>query len=169
MQPGMKLSANIRLMNSFEPVLHVAECPQQAQAGFAQVQVGVERFLIVLALVDAGLLLGFGCELRRRSGTSATAVAKLKLSLHGLQLFVGDLLFQAGNFGLGVKFAQRAVERGNLDVVLLLSLLGLDLCAQCFGGRLLGLVARAPIEQRDADRKSGAEVVGRQAAARSTC
>jgi len=37
-----------------EPILHVARCAEEAQAGLGQVERGVQSVLILLAFVDAG-------------------------------------------------------------------------------------------------------------------
>ncbi len=95
-------------MKLVEPVLHVAESAQQVQARFAQVEPGVERVKVFLALVDAGLLLGRGRKLRRRAGRVARAVAQFQLRQDALQLLVGDLLLQAGDLSLRIQFAQAA-------------------------------------------------------------
>ena len=54
-----------------EPVLHVAEGAQQIQPRFAQIEPGVERVQVFLALLDARLLFGCGRKLRRRTGRAA--------------------------------------------------------------------------------------------------
>jgi hypothetical protein len=59
-----------------------------------------------------------GVSLRLCSGTGSGAVAGFKLDQHGFELRIGNLLLQAGHFGLGVELAQAAGERGNLNVVL---------------------------------------------------
>ena len=97
-------------MQLVEPVLHVAEGAQQIQPRFAQVEPGVERIDILLALVDARLLLGRGRKLWRRAGRCRGAVAHFQLRHHALQLLGGNLLLQAGNLGLGIQLAQARSE-----------------------------------------------------------
>jgi hypothetical protein len=43
-----------------KPVIHVAKGAEQAKAGFGESQGGLQRILILLTLVNAGELLGFG-------------------------------------------------------------------------------------------------------------
>ena len=43
-----------------EPVLHVAKSAQQVESRFAQIERGVKRVEVFLALIDASLLLGCG-------------------------------------------------------------------------------------------------------------
>ena len=92
---------------------------------------------------------------------AAGAVAQFQLRQHGLQLLVGDLLLQTGDLGQSIQLAQVAGERGNLNVVLLLGLLGFDRGAQRFGRGLPCLGATAKIEERKLNLESRAEVVGR--------
>ena len=126
-------------MQLVQPVLHVAQGAQQVQPRLAQVEPGVERVLVLLALVDARLLLGGGRKLGRRARPVRGAVAQFHLRLHALQLLVGNLLLQAGDLGLRIKFAQARAKLRDLNVVLLLRLLRLNSGAQRFGIRILAL------------------------------
>ena len=128
----------------------MAEGAEQVEAGLAQVESGVEGVFKLLALVDAGQLLGFGRQLRL--GVRARMPRRCRVPIcvsTRLQLLVGDLLLQAGDLGLGIQFAQAAGERGDLDIVLALGLLGLDLGAQGLGGGDLGLGAQGEVEEAE--------------------
>jgi hypothetical protein len=43
-----------------KPVIHVAKGTEQAKTGFGESQGGFKRILVLLPLVNAGELLGFG-------------------------------------------------------------------------------------------------------------
>ena len=47
-------------MQFVEPVLHVAKGAEEIEARPGEIEAGVDRVDVVLALVDAGLLLGGG-------------------------------------------------------------------------------------------------------------
>ncbi len=125
-------------MQFVQPVFHVAEGAQQAEPRLGKVESGVQRVRELLALIDAGQLLGFGRQLRLSAWAAPGAVAQLQLRQHGLQLLIGDLLFQTGDLRQRIQFAQAAGERGDLNVILPLGLLGFDRGAQRLGRRLLG-------------------------------
>src|SRR5271157_1973405 len=76
-----------------QPVFHVAEGAQQTEAGLGEVERGVDCFLVLLTLLDASQLLGFGGELGLSGPTASGAVAQFELGEHGLELLIGDLLF----------------------------------------------------------------------------
>ena len=58
-----------------EPVFHVAEGAEEVEAGLGQVERGVERILVFLALVYAGKLFGFGGQLGLGVEAGLSAVA----------------------------------------------------------------------------------------------
>src|SRR5580698_5095457 len=86
-------------MQLIEPVLHVAEGAEEAEAGFGEAEGGVEGVFVLLALVDAGELLGFGGGLGLGIGAGSGTVAGFELGEDGLELSIGDLLFEAGDLG----------------------------------------------------------------------
>ena len=111
----------------------MAQGAQQVQPRLAQVQPGVKCVNVLLAFVDARLLLGCWRELGRRARCAGSAVAYFELGYDALQLLFGNLLFQAGDFCLGIQLAQARRQLADLNVILLLSLLGLH-----FGAKGLG-------------------------------
>ena len=131
-------------MQLLEPVIHVAESAEQLQARFGQVKCGIEGVLVFLAFIDAGELFRFGGELGRCAWAASAAVAEFKLREHGLELLVGDLLFEAGNFGQRIQLSEAASQRGDLYIVLALSLFLFDFGAEGFGGILL--LATNPVD-----------------------
>jgi hypothetical protein len=66
-----------------EPVLHVAEGSEEAEAGLGEVERCVESIFILLAFVDAGELLGFGSDLGLGIGAGGGSVAEVELSEDG--------------------------------------------------------------------------------------
>ena len=100
--------------------------------------------------------------MRRRAGACACAIAELELGEDGFELLAGDLLFEAGDFRLGIQLAQRAGEAGDLDLVLLLRLLGFNFGAQGVGRGLFCLGMETCVDDRDPNGETGAEIVGRK-------
>ena len=146
----------------------MAEGAEQVEARFAQVESGVERVLVLLALINARLLLCCGRKLGRRAGRVAGAVAQLQLRQNALQLLGGDLLLEAGNLGLRIEFAQARGQFRDLNIVLALCLLGLNPGAQRLGRGFFGFGVEAGVEYRDVDGEPGAEVVGWKGLSRSS-
>ena len=135
-------------MQLVEPVLHVAEGAEQVEARLAQVEPGVKRVQVLLALVDARLLLGGGRKLRRRAWPVACAVAQFQLRLHALQLLVGNLLLQAGDLGLRIQFAEARGQFRNLNIVLLLCLSASTRARNASAG-IPGFGVKAGVENRE--------------------
>ena len=75
---------------------------------------------------------------------------------------IGNLLLEAGDLSLGIQLAQACGERGDLNVVLVLRLLGLDLGAQGLGRGDLGLGAKGEVEEGKRNLETEADVVGRE-------
>ena len=71
----------------------------------------------------------------RVAGHGGGAITVLQFRFHRAELRGRDLLLQAGDFSLRVEFAQAAIQLRDLQIVLVLGLLGFDLCAQRVGGR----------------------------------
>ena len=143
-----------------EPVFHVAEGAQEAEAGLGEVEGGVEGVLKFLALVDAGELFCFWAELGLGTATRGGSVAEVELGEDGLELFGRDLLFEASDFGLGVEFAKVACERCDLDVVLIPSLFGFSFGAKGVGGGLPGDIVACKVEERKLELQTEADVIG---------
>ena len=74
--------AHLLRVELVQPVLHVAQGAQQVQPRLAQVQPGVECVNVLLAFVDARLLLGRGRELGRRARCAGSAVAHFELGYY---------------------------------------------------------------------------------------
>ena len=138
----------------------MAEGAEEVEARFAQVKSGVERVLVLLALINARLLLRCGRKLGWCAGRVAGAIAQFHLHENALQLFAGDLLLEAGDLGLRIEFAQARGQFGDLNIVLLLCLFGLNPGAKRLGCGFFGFGVEAGVEYRDADREPGAEVIG---------
>ena len=92
----------------------------------------------------------------------AGAVSEFQLRQHALQLLIGNLLLQAGDLGLRIQFAQAAGKGGDLNIVLVLGLLGFDFGAQGLGRRNLGFGAKREVEEGNRDLEAEADVVGRE-------
>ena len=133
-------------MQLVEPVLHVAEGAQQVEARLAQVEPGVERVHILLALIDARLLLGCGRKLGRRAGHVAGAVAQLQLRATLFNCSLAICCFRLA-ISACASSSRRLRQFGDLNIVLSLCLLGLDLGAQGLGRGDLGFGANGKVEE----------------------
>ncbi len=129
-------------MEFVQPVVHVAEGAEKAEARLGKFQRGIQGVLIFLALVDPRKLLILWVELGGES-RARRRHSRFQLGQHGLQLGIGYLLLEAGDFGLCIEFADVAGKRGNLDVVLLLGLLASTLARRASAAVRLALARRA--------------------------
>ena len=131
-------------MQFVQPIFHMAEGAEQVEAGLVQVQSGVQSVFKLLPLDDARQLLGFGRPAAAARRVRCRAVSQFELrqtrssAAHRQSAVSGAISAWASSS------RRLPVSGGNLEIVLMLGLLGFGRWrAAPRRQRLLGLGAKA--------------------------